>query len=130
MRCGNFGDGFEMMQRNRITAIIGVFVLCLIPAWAWAQEKAYQYPYGMVTDRDPMYPLINERGEILIKKEKGIGDILLQGIVFSGDESYVIINREFLRTGDQFEGYRIMDIEQFGIYLEKDGEVHYLKWEG
>lgn len=90
----------------------------------------FQYSYSPVTDRDPLYPLINEKGEITIRENKELGDIFLQGILYSqGQDSIVIINKEIFHEGDNFEGYKIKKIQSNGIFLEKEQEEYFLKWE-
>ena len=89
----------------------------------------FQYPYNAFDERDPMRPLVNDRGEIIIRADKEIGDFFLQGIIYSDEGSVVIINGQTFRQGDTFEGYKIKKIEEKGVFIEKKGKEHYLKWE-
>jgi hypothetical protein len=92
-------------------------------------EGEFKYPYRALTDRDPMYPLVNERGEILIKEKKVVGDLIIQGIIYSPPESVVVINNEMYQEGDDFEEYKIKKIEPNGIIFQKNSEEYFLKWE-
>ncbi|MCP4653385.1 MAG: general secretion pathway protein GspB [Candidatus Omnitrophica bacterium] len=91
---------------------------------------AFDYPHTTLSSRDPFYPLINEKGEITIREEKGIGDIMLQGIIYLPEGSSVIIDNRMFGEGDSFEKYKIKKIEERGIILENDGKEYFLKWEG
>ncbi len=95
-----------------------------------ASAKGYKYPYSSFKERDPLKPLINERGEVLIKEKKGIGNFILQGIMYSPKESQVIINNEVFKEGDTVEGYRIKKIDAYKVIFEKNGEEFVLKWGG
>jgi hypothetical protein len=93
-----------------------------------AQE--FKYPYSSLKDRDPMRPLVNERGEVLIKEKKELGDSLLQGIIYSQEGSVAIINNEMYKESGIFQGYKIKKIEKNTVILERDGREFTLKWEG
>jgi len=95
-----------------------------------APAKDYKYPYSSFKERDPFRPPVNERGEILIKEKKGMGDFVLQGIMYSPKESQVIINNEVFKEGDTVEGYRIKKIDAYKVIFEKNGEEFVLKWGG
>ena len=104
-------------------------VIFIVLAFSAGAEEA-KYPYSPFTDRDPLYPLVNERGDILVKEKREVGDIIIQGIIYSGDNSSVIINNEIFYQGDVYEEYTIKKIEPGGIIFEKDGGEYFLKWEG
>ena len=93
-------------------------------------EEQFTYQYDSFENRDIMKPLVNERGQILIKEKLGVGNFVLQGIMDYPDGSRVVINGEILAEGEVFEGYRIKKIENKKVILEKDGEDFSLNWEG
>lgn len=98
-----------------------VFLFC--------RAEDYKYPYSATQDRDPFLPLVNERGQILIAEEKEMSDILLEGIIYSPQDSTAIINSEPFKEGDIFGDYKIIKIEPSKVLLRKDGEEFILKWE-
>ena len=115
---------------------IGSFVLlvcCMMItlAPAAAQTKGgYEYPYSTFNNRDIMKPLIDSRGQILIKEDSDIGNFVLQGIMNYPDGSRAVINGEIVAKGDVFQGYSVKNIEKDKVVLEKDGKDFILKWEG
>lgn len=104
------------------------FVCILFSINVFGQE--YEYPYSSFKEHDPLKPLVNERGEILIKDKKEMGDFLLQGIISSSDGSQAVINNDVFKEGDIFEGYTIKKIDAYKVIFEKEGEEFILNWEG
>jgi putative nucleotidyltransferase with HDIG domain len=51
----------------------------------------------------------------------------LQGIMYHGVSSSVLINGKTLHLGDQIEGARVFSVEPLQVTLEKDGMQHKLK---
>lgn len=101
--------------------------IMLIPLTLCGQNN---YPYT-ISERDPMSPLINEQGEILLKTETHEElTIVLQGIMFSQNESTVIINDEIYRQGDYVGKNFIKKIEPNGVLVENEDKEYFLKWEG
>jgi len=96
---------------------------------AGSSARAYEYPYTALTERDPLKPLVNESGQILIKKNEQFGGFSLQGIMYSALGSSVVINNAIYEQGDTVGGYLIKRIEEFQVILEKDEQQFYLKWE-
>ena len=116
--------------RERKGVKISVFLVLFSVVTFSTQAKGYEYPYSSFKERDPFKPLINKRGDILIREKKGIGDFVLQGIMCSPKESQVIINNEVFKEGDIVEGYRIKKIDVYKVIFEKKGEEFILKWGG
>ncbi|MFH1771602.1 MAG: general secretion pathway protein GspB [Candidatus Omnitrophota bacterium] len=112
------------------SGIAVISINCLYPADSAGQELSTIYPFDPQTDRDPLFPLVNEKGDILIRDKKEVDDISLQGIIYIPDGAVAIINNEMLDEGDSFEGYTVKEIKQNGVILEKDGKQFFLKWEG
>lgn len=116
-----------MSTEGRIRKYFLVIVCSLAALVSFAQE--YQYPFSPLRDRDPLRPLVNERGDILISQRK-IGGVVLQGIIYSPEGSQAFINNEVFREGDVFDGFRIKRIEPNAVILEKDNEEVVVNWEG
>ena len=95
-----------------------------------ASAKSYKYPYSAFKDRDPFRPLVNERGEILIRVKRKLGNFLLQGILYAPRGSKVIINNEIFKQGDVVAGYKIKKIDAYKVTLEKGKRKFILKWGG
>jgi len=95
-----------------------------------ASAKNYKYPYSSFKDRDPFRPLINERGKILIRVKRKLGNFLLQGILYAPGGSKVIINNEIFKQGDVVAGYKIREIDAYKVTLEKGKRKFILKWGG
>ena len=112
-----------------ITSIL-VFLFFFGTIVFFAPAKDYKYPYSALKERDPFRPLVNERGDILIREKKGIGDFALQGIMYSPRGSQVIINNEVFQEGDTVAGYKIKKIDAYKVIFEKNGEEFVLKWGG
>ncbi|MCM8774146.1 MAG: general secretion pathway protein GspB [Candidatus Omnitrophica bacterium] len=91
--------------------------------------EQYQYPYNNLKDRDPLVPLVSESGHILIQEKKEIGNFILQGIIYSPQNSKAIINNEILSEGDVLGEYRIVKIEPKRVVLEKEDKEYILNWE-
>ena len=117
---------------DKVILTIRIFILSTVAIVFIFSVRAedIEYPYSPFTDRDPLYPLVNERGEVLVREKREVGDIIIQGIIYSEQDSSVIINNEIFRQGDIYEAYTIKKIEPDGIIFEKDGNEYSLRWEG
>ena len=96
----------------------------------FAQAKGYKYPYSPFKERDPFKPLVDSRGKILIRKNKGISDLVLQGIMYSSKGSEAVINNKVFEEGDTVEGYKIKKIDAYKVVFERNGKEFVLKWGG
>ena len=110
------------MKRIIIVIIFNLFIFL-------AAAEDYDYPYRNVVERDPLRSLVNEDGKILIREDREVGDLFLQGIIDSPEGSVVIINNEMFHEGDVFEKYKIKKIKGKGVIIEKGGKEYFLKWE-
>ncbi len=54
-------------------------------------------------------------------------DAKLKGIVGSGSEGAVMINKSIIGVGDDFDGVKVTRIVQDGVWLEYKGETRFLK---
>ncbi len=50
-------------------------------------------------------------------------EILLNGIFYSGNETYALINNKIVKTGDDVEGALVRDIQADSVELELGGTV-------
>ncbi len=98
----------------------------LTPIYTFSSQ--FKYP-STKKNRDPLFPLINKKGEILIKEGKQIKDLSLQGVIYSKNSRAVVINGKIVKEGEVVEGFKIKKIESKRVFLEKDKEVFILKWE-
>jgi len=91
----------------------------------------YNYPFSSA-DRDPFVSLLNDKGELAIKKpaQESVADITLQGIMFFGNEGTVIINNDMYHTGDTIGKYKIIKIETNGITVTDNNQEHFIPWGG
>jgi len=127
--CGVNRESFNVVKyqkKSGVKILICLFLFSIVASLA--QAKDYKYPYSSFKERDPFKPLVNKRGNILIREKKGIGDFLLQGIMYSPKGSQVIINNEVFKEGDIVEGYKIKRIDVYKVIFEKKGEEFVLKW--
>jgi type II secretory pathway component PulC len=92
-------------------------------------QEGYQYPYSALKERDPFRPLISDNGDILIREKREQGNFLIQGIIYSGQESTVVINNEIYTAGDIIDGYTIKKIEPYEVIFDKDGIESVVQWE-
>ena len=116
--------------RKEIRIGIGVFLLaglCLPLVFSGAAEATTGYPFDTQA-RDPMAPLIDRNGGILIPKEVYLGGLNLKGIIYSTTMPLAIIN-EVLSEGDTVSGCTIIKITERTVSLEKGNEGFTLKLE-
>lgn len=104
-----------------------IFILIFLFIFVLAKAEKFKYPYRSFYNRDPLKPLINEEGKIVIsEKRRGF---VLQGIVYRGKSNSVIINNTLYKEGDIIEGFKIKRVEEDKVILEKEGKEFILKWE-
>ena len=108
--------------------IIGLFSIFFLAWFPWVLTQNYKYPFDE-DSRDPLYPLIDRGGQILIPKEASASDFTLQGVIYSQNGSRAVISREILEQGDSIRGYTVLKIDEGRVVLEKNGEEFILKLE-
>lgn len=81
--------------------------------------------------RDPFIPLIDSQGRILIFEERNldVGDLHLEGIIYSDTQKMAIINGEIFQEGNFVFGYYLKFIREKEVVLEKQDKEYILKWE-
>jgi len=68
-------------------------------------------------DQDPFYP------DVPFSSPRGsLGSFTLNGIVWDKNAPYAIINSEVVKTGDNLNGVKIIEITENTVILEQNGE--------
>jgi len=109
-----------------IVCSFGLFCIISMNCSAAAQESGYAFG---IRDRDPMAPLIDNNGGILIAKELDVDGFALKGIIYSATMPLAVINDEVLSEGDTLGGYTITEITETAVSLQKDDKGFTLKLE-
>ncbi|MBN3040523.1 MAG: hypothetical protein JW867_05305 [Candidatus Omnitrophica bacterium] len=121
-----------MFRKNRILILLFFYFLSfnlLILAQEQEKEKAVSgYPFDS-NNRDPLSPLIDKSGAILIHKEVDLEGLNLKGIIYSNTAPLAIINDEVLSEGQEVGGYIILEISEKEVKLQKGNEGFTLKLE-
>jgi len=100
-----------------------------------AGEDQYFYPYAAGKDRDPLLPLVDSRGNLLLyetleENDSAPPQLFLQGIIYSSQEDAgAVINGEIYKKGDAVCGFKVKKIEKNRVILDKDSEEFILKLE-
>jgi len=108
-------------MKDKETILIFVFFFLMLK-----KVEGFEYPYRSFYDRDPLKPLVNKEGRIVITDKKR--GFLLQGIIYT-DSYQALINNNLYRENDVIQGYRIRKIEKDKVILEKGGKKFILRWE-
>ncbi|MFC1514873.1 general secretion pathway protein GspB [Candidatus Omnitrophota bacterium] len=84
-------------------------------------ERDFLYPGEF--DRDPFDPLINAEGVINVRLVRQVGDLRLNGIIYSAQAEgrRAIINNTLVRHGDYIGAYKIEEIKKTLVVLNKKG---------
>lgn len=114
-----------------IKTVFLVMILFFLLANSFAQEH---YPYKTSENRDPLNPLVNEKGELITRariKSKDAG-FNLEGIIFddNAQRSVAVIDGQIYSQKDIVGDYSIKDISKDQVILEKEGKEKILKLEG
>jgi len=112
------------IARNDALWFILVFVLTFgcPPAWAEYQPKG---------KRDPFVPFILPDGRRITPpgeedgSASGLGGVFLQGILFDpAGNSTAILNGRVLRENEEWEGIKLLKVENNGVTIWRNGETH------
>ena len=107
-----------------------LWLLAILTTWTLTLcAESFQYPYTP-GERDPFTPLVNDRGDVVIREEAGISDIVLQGIMYSPGSSTVVINNDIFHEGDFIGKHKLKKIKPNGVIMISGGEEYFIKWEG
>ncbi|MCF7869604.1 MAG: hypothetical protein K9M01_00600 [Candidatus Omnitrophica bacterium] len=116
-----------MWFKPKVIKISLYFVFfCLLVSLSFADNKDYFYSNDQ---RNPFHPLVDSYGKILIPKKIDIGNLSLEGIIYSKTNSVVAINGEILEEGQQIGEFKILKIEKEKVILEKGNKKHNLMLE-
>ena len=75
-------------------------------------------PYDAVFRRDPIRPLIDEKGEIV--SSMGLqGGLAVQGIIWSGASSMVVVDDQLYKQGDTVGPYTIRQVLPNGVVVQQ-----------
>ncbi|MCD6539816.1 MAG: general secretion pathway protein GspB [Candidatus Omnitrophica bacterium] len=111
---------------QRIGFFLAFLILFSSPLRA---EKEFIYPPDL--ERDPFEPLINKEGIINLRLVRGVGDLKLNGIIYSSEREHrtAIINNELFKEGDMINFYRIEQINSNSVVVSGKGKRIILKTE-
>src|SRR4030042_1362392 len=114
-------------NREQIGFVLLVMVAAAFPFIPlFSQEATYAFGDG---HRDPLAPLVDKNGVILIQQEVEVGGMTLTGIIYSPAAPLAVINDEVLAEGDDIAGYTVLDITERTVQLQKGNEGFTLKLE-
>ena len=65
---------------------------------------------------------IAEEEEVAVEKIESLPDLLLGGVVTGRGEPYAIVNGRTVQKGDEIEGAKIINIDDYGITYLFNGE--------
>ena len=106
--------------------IILIFLVTLFaglsPCFCQVKQEDFRYPKEF--ERDPFEALISSQGVINARLIKQIGDLELNGIIYSNDKGTrrVIINNLLLKENDVIGSYTIQEIKPKEVILDKRGK--------
>jgi len=117
------------MRNSKGMIIFFLGVLFCISGLCHAQGE-FNYPKDL--ERDPFEPLINSQGVINARLVKRLGDLEINGIIYSEDKKarIVIINDVLLKESDYIGSYKIEEIRPGKVILNKMGEKVVLQMKG
>ena len=115
-----------MRDNKRKVIILGIISILMLLGFAPGVAAEYSFSQK---NRDPFSPLVNKLGLILIPREIGFAGLDLKGIIYSQENSVVVINGEVLKEGDTIGDYFILKIEEKKVILKKDNKGFTLKLE-
>ena len=81
--------------------------------------------YDAVFRRDPLKPLINDAGEVVSPLGFTNG-LLVQGIIWSDERPLAVVDDELYAAGDAVGPYTIVEIQQEGVMVARDGETSFV----
>jgi hypothetical protein len=113
-------------KRKKIKINLCFTLFCLLTFLSFADNKGYLYSNSQ---RNPFHPLVDPYGKILIPKKIDIGNLSLEGIIYSKTNPVAAINGEILGEGQQIGEFKILKIEKKKIILEKGNKKYNLTLE-
>ena len=115
-------------------ALVSLFIMCClvynISSAAAQAEKEQEPAYDSLGLRDPMIPLVTTSGLIRKFDVSTRSDLYLEGIIYDNSgNSLAIIDGEIVKAGDIVRGVRILEIQDNGVIIQKDGQLREIKLE-
>ena len=86
------------------------------------RTKAKQAAIKEDWKRDPFFP-----GSASISSDSGLAGFMLNGILWSEDSPYAIINNDIVTIGDIVDDAMILEINEDSVIVEQDDERYILK---
>lgn len=78
--------------------------------------------YDAVFNRDPMKALIDAQGRV-VSTSGFSGGLAVQGIMWSQERPLAVVDDELYATGDSVGPYTIVEIQQEGVVVARDGKT-------
>ena len=78
-------------------------------------------PYDAVFSRDPMAPLVDARGRMILSAWRASGPTV-QGIIWSEERPLAVVDGELLKPGDVIGPYTLLSIRPNGLVAGRDGQ--------
>lgn len=78
--------------------------------------------YDAVFSRDPLKALIDAQGRV-VSTAGFSGGLTVQGIMWSQERPLAVVDDELYATGDSVGPYTIVEIQQEGVVVARDGET-------
>ena len=78
-------------------------------------------PYDAVFSRDPMAPLVDARGRMILSAWRASGPAV-QGIIWSEEHPLAVVDGELLKPGDVIGPYTLLSIRPNGLVAGRDGQ--------
>ena len=108
-------------MRNSKGIVTTLTLVIFLQGSCFCQEE-FRYPKEL--ERDPFEALINAQGVVNARLIKQIGDLDLNGIIYSDDKETrrAIINNLLLKEGDNIGTYTVQEIKPKQVILDKKGK--------
>lgn len=118
------------VRRKRCLQCLVVATILMTLVAGGAAEASTPFEYDAKGRRDPFSPLV--RDGVIIGQKLGLDinpDVpVLYGILFDpGGNSIAIVNDEEVQTGETIVGYRVAEIREDVVVLERGGELVVLR---
>ncbi|NQS99785.1 MAG: hypothetical protein HQ595_01775 [Candidatus Omnitrophica bacterium] len=101
-------------------------LLLLSVSFSFAQSEE-DFIYDDKGGRDPFFSLVDKHGKYLSVSNLGYSfdKLNLSGILWDAQgDSSALINNEIFSAGDSVDGFRIKEITQNSVIVDKDGREH------
>jgi hypothetical protein len=76
-----------------------------------------------ITQAAPPAPIANVIPPALEQKNQSLPELTLNGLFFSNNQGYVLINNQILKEGDEINGVIVKRITLDGVELDAQGSI-------